>query len=86
MKIFLLMSSVIIAVAVLAGCTTTGTMTSKAKPYPLDKCLVTDNELGSMGDPVSIIHEGQEIKFCCRPCISEFKSNPKQYLMKLPGR
>lgn len=64
-----------------AGCSTTGL--SSTKPYPLDTCLVTDNELGSMGDPVSFIYQDQEVKFCCAPCIKKFKSDPEKYLAKL---
>jgi len=55
----------------------------KAIPYPLDTCIVTDNELGSMGDPLTKIHEGQEIKFCCKPCVKAFDKDPAQYLKKL---
>jgi hypothetical protein len=55
----------------------------KVKPYPLKTCLVTDNDLKSMGDPVTIVHEGQEIKFCCAPCEKKFLKDPKKYLDKL---
>ncbi len=64
-----------------AGCTTTGLRSTK--PYPLDTCLVTDNELGSMGDPVSFMYQDQEVKFCCKPCIKKFTANPEKYLTKL---
>lgn len=67
--------------------TTTGTDTpavstesTAAKPYPLDICLVSGEKLGSMGDPVVIVHEGQEIKFCCDSCLPKFKENPEKYL------
>lgn len=56
----------------------------KAKAYPLDTCIVSDNELGSMGDPVTIVHEGQEVKFCCKPCEAKFNKDPARYLSKLP--
>lgn len=67
---------------VLASCGTTPTITG-AKPYPLDTCIVTGNKLGSMGDPVSFVHNGQEIKLCCQPCMKRFKANPEKYLAKL---
>ena len=54
------------------------------KPYPLDVCMVTDNELGSMGDEQVIVYEGQTIKFCCKPCEKKFLKNPAKYLAKLP--
>lgn len=52
-------------------------------PYPLETCIVTDNKLGSMGDPKTLIHEGQEIKVCCKPCIAKFEKDPTTYLEKL---
>ncbi len=61
----------------------TSTAESSSKPYPLDTCLVSGEKLGSMGDPVVINHEGQEIKFCCDTCIPKFKKDPAKYLEKL---
>ena len=55
-----------------------------AKQYPLNNCLVTDNELGSMGKVVTKVYDGQEIKFCCKPCVAKFEKNPAKYLAKLP--
>ena len=57
---------------------------AKAKPYPLDKCIVSDEKLGGeMGEPYVFTHEGQEIKLCCKPCQKDFNKNPKKYLKKL---
>lgn len=53
------------------------------KPYPLTTCLVTDSKLGSMGDSVTIVHEGLEVKFCCKPCLTKFRKEPTKYLKKL---
>ena len=61
----------------------TNSSSAGTKPYPLEECIVTGNELGSMGDPITIVHEGQEVKFCCKPCVSKFKANPQKYLAKL---
>ena len=44
-----------------------------AKPYPLDVCIVTGEKLGSMGTPVVYVHEGQEVKLCCKSCLPDFK-------------
>ena len=57
--------------------------TGDATPYPLDTCLVSGEKLGSMGDPIVIQHEGQEIKFCCDHCIPKFRENPEKYLTAL---
>jgi YHS domain-containing protein len=59
------------------------TESTAAKPYPLDVCLVSGEKLGSMGEPVVIVHEGQEIKFCCDSCLPRFKENPEKYLSQL---
>ena len=53
------------------------------KPYPLKTCLVSDEELGSMGDPYVFAHKDQEIKLCCKSCQKDFKKNPAKFLKKL---
>ena len=69
----------------LADCTApeTATAAEKAKPYPLTKCLVSGNDLDSMGGPITKVYSGQEIKFCCKPCIKKFEANQAKYLSKL---
>lgn len=57
--------------------------TGGVKPYPLKVCLVTGNDLDSMGGSVSTVYNGQEIKFCCKPCLKKFEANPAKYLSKL---
>jgi len=52
--------------------------------YSLKTCLVSGNELGSMGKPITKFYEGKEIKLCCKPCIKKFEANPAKYLAKLP--
>lgn len=56
---------------------------AETKPYPLKVCLVTGNELGSMGKVISKIHGGREIKLCCKPCVKKFDASPAKYLAKL---
>lgn len=65
----------------LASCSTTSS--AGAKPYPLSTCIVSDNKLGSMGTPVTKVHQGQEVKFCCEPCVKKFDANPAKYMAKL---
>lgn len=55
----------------------------KAKAYPLDKCIVTDEELGGHGKPYVFTHEGQEIKLCCKDCLKDFKKEPAKYMKKI---
>lgn len=56
--------------------------------YPLKTCVVSGEELGSMGEDVSYIHKvaGQpdrEVRFCCKMCIARFKKDPAPYLAKI---
>jgi len=51
--------------------------------YPLEVCIVSGEELGSMGEPTALVHEGQEVKFCCDSCEPKFKGDPQKYLSKL---
>lgn len=57
-----------------------------AKPYPLKTCIVSDNDLDSMGEQASFVHQGQTIKVCCKACIAKFEKNPAKYLKKLEGK
>jgi len=86
----------ILALAVLAGATTMMfvgcasdghahagySQGAAAKPYPLDKCIVTD-EAFEHGKPYTFVHNGQEIKLCCEDCLADFKKDPAKYLSKL---
>ena len=69
----------------LAACSNPQTTpsTQGVKPYPLTQCIVTDNDLDSMGGSITKVYNGQEIKFCCKPCIKKFEANPGKYLAKL---
>ena len=55
----------------------------KPKPYPLKTCVVTDEKLGDMGDAYVFVHEGREIKLCCKSCLKDFKKDPAKYLKKI---
>lgn len=54
-----------------------------ARPYPLQTCIVTDEKLGEMGEPFVFVHQGQEIKLCCKSCKKKFDKAPETYLKKL---
>jgi hypothetical protein len=55
----------------------------KAKPYPLEKCVVSDEKLGEMGKPYVFTHEGQEVKLCCKSCLKDFNKDSKKYMKKI---
>lgn len=71
------------ALTLLTSCVSTSNTAPDVIPYGLDTCVVMDSKLGSMGDPIVRVHEGQEVKFCCMPCVDEFESDPEFYMQKL---
>ena len=71
----------------LAGCgggeETVGAGDGVAADYPLKVCVVSGEELGSMGEPYKLTHEGTTVLLCCEPCEEEFNEDPAKYLAKL---
>jgi len=55
----------------------------KTKPYPLTVCIVSDEKLGSMGDPEVFVEGGQEIQLCCEGCRKDFTKNKAAHLKKI---
>ena len=51
--------------------------------YPLDVCAVAGKKLGSMGKPINFVHEGRQVRFCCRGCVPKFKANAAKYLVEV---
>lgn len=47
-------------------------------------CPVTDEPLGSMGVPIKVTVEGQDIFICCAGCQNSLENDPEKYLAKLP--
>lgn len=46
-------------------------------------CPVSGEELGSMGEPIVMKHEGKEVKLCCKSCIKKFEADPATYAAKV---
>ena len=69
----------------LAGCGGERHSAEAAKPYPLDTCIVSDEKLGADPGmvPYLFVHQGQEIKLCCKSCLKSFNAEPEKYLAKL---
>lgn len=59
------------------------TKDGKAKPYPLETCIVSGEKLGGMGKEYVFTHEGQEVKLCCKSCLKDFKKDPAKYMKKI---
>ena len=57
---------------------------AKPKPYPLKTCVVSDEPLGGdHGEPYVFVHQGREIKLCCKPCQKDFNKEPAKYIKKI---
>jgi YHS domain-containing protein len=55
----------------------------KPKPYPLETCLVTGDDLDEMDERVATVYDGQVFEFCCKPCLKKFNKNPGKYVKLL---
>ena len=57
---------------------------AEVKPYPLTTCIVSGDKL----DPnvPAVVHQGQQIRFCCNSCAKKFAASPDKYLIKLPKK
>ena len=67
----------------LAGLAADQNADKKPKPYTLKTCVVSGEKLGEMGKPVIYVHEGREVKFCCKDCVKDFKKDPAKYVKKI---
>ncbi|TWU39459.1 hypothetical protein [Novipirellula artificiosorum] len=47
-------------------------------------CPVSGKPLGSMGDPVAVDVNGQQVFVCCAGCVAAVKSNPAKYASGRP--
>ena len=56
-----------------------------AKPFPesIKTCLISGEKLGTMGKPYVFVHEGQEVKLCCKKCLTDFNKEPAKYIAKI---
>ena len=83
-KIALAMVATLVLAGSLAAETKKEDSKSKAKPYTLKVCLVSDEKFGGdMGDPYVFENEGQEIKLCCKSCLKDFNKDKKKFMKKL---
>ena len=57
----------------------------KPKPYPLDTCIVSDEKLGADPGmkPHAFVHEGREVKLCCKSCLKDFKKDTAKFIAKI---
>ncbi|MFZ2281068.1 MAG: hypothetical protein WAW39_24930 [Prosthecobacter sp.] len=51
--------------------------------YPLKKCVVSDEDLGGMGKPVKVTHDGTDVYLCCKSCLKDFNKDPAKFVAKV---
>jgi YHS domain-containing protein len=51
--------------------------------YPMDKCIVSDQALGTMGEPVDYLYGNRLVRFCCKMCKGRFERDPDKYLSEI---
>ncbi|MGV3662443.1 MAG: hypothetical protein ACO1TE_19825 [Prosthecobacter sp.] len=71
-----LLSALLLSASMASAADTTGVPPA----YPLKKCVVSDEDLGSMGKPVKVTHEGTDVYLCCKSCAKDFKKEPAKYV------
>jgi len=59
--------------------------TDTAKPYPLDKCLVSGEKIGADKDmkPYSFVEAGQTVTLCCKSCLKDFNKDKANYMAQI---
>ncbi len=67
----------------LAVAVTGSAWAATAAPYPLTTCPVTGGPLGSMGDPITKVIDGREVRFCCGGCPAKFEAKRADYFKKM---
>jgi hypothetical protein len=54
-----------------------------SEPYPLTTCAISGEDLLVTGEPVTVLHEGRELKFCCADCAGQLKTDPEAAIKKI---
>ena len=54
------------------------------KDYPLKKCVISGEPLGSGGMlPFKMTHEGTDVWLCCKHCDKKFLKEPAKYVQQV---
>jgi hypothetical protein len=78
-------SGFVLGVALAVGSVTAADgKAAKAKPYPLDVCVVSGEKFGGdMGEPYVFVYEGREVKLCCKSCKKDFDKDTAKFVAKI---
>lgn len=58
-------------------------LADRTAAFAQETCPVSGQLLGSMGAPIKVTAEGQEVFLCCAACKEKFEADPQKYLAKL---
>jgi len=56
------------------------------KTYPTEVCVVSDERLGSMGEPIDVMYGHRLLRFCCKGCLRAYKKDPAGLARKVYGQ
>jgi len=56
---------------------------AQAPSYPLATCVVSGEELGSMGDPIDHVVSGRLVRLCCKSCVKKVDASPASFIAKI---
>ena len=58
----------------------------KATPVKFTTCMVTGEDLGTMGKPLMVKYKGQDYPVCCAGCKPKFEKEPEKYIKSAMAR
>ena len=80
----MILTAALVAFAPSSRAADTNALASVVKPDLLTTCPVSGDKLGGdMSKPVVIVYQGQEVKFCCADCKTDFDKDPAKYIAKI---
>lgn len=56
---------------------------SDVTPYPFHHCAVNRKPFDEDDPKHRRVYEGQEVLFCCTPCVRAFDANPDPYMPRI---
>jgi hypothetical protein len=51
--------------------------------YPTTKCVVSDEPLDAMGEPIDQVVDGRLVRLCCKGCIKQLKKDPAKVIAQI---
>jgi hypothetical protein len=51
--------------------------------YPLDTCVISGKQLGSMGEPIEHNADGRLVRLCCESCVATVTKDPASVIAKI---